>query len=203
MIIADIENAIIARHKAAQESGVLGYRLKKLDTYGGEFSDGIDNMVRNFPAALVVFAGASRVSKTNNRVKYAARFGVICCAQNLRSETAARHGEDNKPGSYKIAFDIAQLMMGQTFGLEIDPLVPENINPLFNDKSDKQLASIYTVEFSTTFEIEGGVDGAGLDDFKTFHANWDIPPHGNVTPPLPADDEAEATDHVTLETADE
>jgi len=43
-------------------------------------------------------------------------------------------------------------------------------------------------------------DVANLGDFKTFHADWDIPPFGNVLPPLPADATADATDHVTLET---
>lgn len=37
------------------------------------------------------------------------------------------------------------------------------------------------------------------DDFKTFHANWDIPLHGNVGPDLPDDAHADATDHITLE----
>lgn len=201
MIIADIENGMIARIRAAMDAGVLGYKFKKLDTYGGEFSEGIEKLVRSFPAALVVFSGATRISKTNNRTIFAARFGVLCCSQNLRSEQSARQGVDGKPGSYKIALDIVQLLMFQKFGLEIAPLTPDAITPLFNDKTEMQLASIYVVEFSTTFEVEGGVDGASLDDFETFHANWDVPAHGNVEPPLPADAAADATDHVTLEIA--
>lgn len=202
-IISQIEDGIIGLAQAAQDADALGYKLKKLATYGGEFSDGVDQIVRNFPAVLVIFAGATRISKTNNRTKFTARFGLICCAKNLRSEEAARSGDSSKVGSYKIALDMVQLLMGQTFGLEIDPLTIEAINPLSNDKSDKQLASIYGVDITTTFEIEGGVDPAGLDDFETFHANWDIPTHGNVLPPLPADETADATDHITLEIADE
>lgn len=40
-----------------------------------------------------------------------------------------------------------------------------------------------------------------LGNFETFHANWDVPTHGNVEPPLPADATADATDHVKMETA--
>lgn len=52
----------------------------------------------------------------------------------------------------------------------------------------------------TTAHIESDVPGPGDDvgDFRTFHANWDVPPHGNVLMPLPADDTADATDHVTI-----
>lgn len=38
-----------------------------------------------------------------------------------------------------------------------------------------------------------------VDDFRIFHANWDIPPIGNVGPEIPDDDNADATDHVILE----
>lgn len=202
-IISQIEDGIIGLVQAAQDEDALGYKLKKLATYGGEFSDGVDQMVRNFPAVLVIFAGATRISKTNNRTKFAARFGLICCAKNLRSEEAARGGDSSKVGSYKIALDMVLLLMGQTFNLEIDPLTIEAINPLSNDKSDKQLASIYGVDISTTFEVEGGVDPERLGVFETFHANWDIPVFGNVPLPIPADDKADATDHITLETDDE
>jgi hypothetical protein len=39
---------------------------------------------------------------------------------------------------------------------------------------------------------------AVLGDFRTWHANWDIPKFGNVLVPLPADATADATDNVTL-----
>lgn len=198
--ISQIEDGIINLIKSAQEADALGYKLKKIDTYGGDFSDGVEQMVRNFPAVLVIFAGATRISKTNNRTKFSARYGLICCAKNLRSEQSARSGDSSKVGSYKIVLDMAMLLMGQTFGLDIDPIVIEGFDPLSNDKADRQLASIYGLNITTTFEIEGGVDPATLADFKTFHANWDLPPHADIETPLPADDEADATDHITLET---
>lgn len=37
-------------------------------------------------------------------------------------------------------------------------------------------------------------------DFRTFHANWDVPVYSDIEPPLPADAASDATDHVTLET---
>jgi len=43
-------------------------------------------------------------------------------------------------------------------------------------------------------------DSAGLDDFEVFHANWDVRPFAGITS-IPADDTADATDTVTLETS--
>jgi hypothetical protein len=52
----------------------------------------------------------------------------------------------------------------------------------------------------TTTHIERDAPGPddAVGDFRIFHANWDIPPHGNVLAPLPADDTADATDHVVI-----
>lgn len=204
IIIAAIENAIIDRIRLAMDSGYLGYTLKSLKTYGGEFSDGIDSQMRNFPGVLVVFSGASRLTSTTERTRFTARYGILCCAKNLRSEADARHGNEHKVGSYKIAEDLARLLMQQTFGLPIGRMEIQSINPLFNDKSDKQLASIYALEISTTFDlaISDAIELANIGDFETFHANWDVPAHGNVIPPLPADETADATDHVKLEIID-
>ena len=47
-------------------------------------------------------------------------------------------------------------------------------------------------------EFDGAKSPANLGDFRTLHANWDIPPHGNVLMPLPADATADATDHVLI-----
>lgn len=52
----------------------------------------------------------------------------------------------------------------------------------------------------TTVHVERDAPGPedGVGDFRVFHANWDVPPHGNVLMPLPADDTADATDHVII-----
>lgn len=52
----------------------------------------------------------------------------------------------------------------------------------------------------TTVHIETDAPSPTADVgwFRTLHANWDIPPHGNVQPPLPADAAADATDHVVI-----
>jgi hypothetical protein len=60
--------------------------------------------------------------------------------------------------------------------------------------------SVYGVELTVGFETETEDFVSGLNDFETFHVNWDVPPIGNVSAPLPTDDTADATDTITLET---
>lgn len=199
-MITEIEQAMIERIKTAVGNGSLGYKLVKVDSYGGEFSDGLEKIVRDFPAILIINNGLQHLSHSNARIKFAARFAVICCAKNLRNQSQARHGSGDKVGSYQMVMDMIMLFGNQKMGLEIDALMPQSVTALVNDKSDAQLASVYAVEFLTAFEVETQDDPNNIADFKIFHANWDVPPHGNVEPPLPADETADATDHVELET---
>lgn len=198
-MISDIENAIIARIQAAQDASGdagLGYKLKKLDTYGGEFSDGIERVVRDFPAVLVAYSGGPLHREFGRSYEMKGTFGVICCATSLRNERAARHGATGAVGSYQLIMDMLALLAGQKLGLDIAPLKPVTIRPLINDKAGTQLASVYAIDFETIFAVAPGFT-ASLDDFASLDAAWDIPPHGNVTPPLPPE-EADARDHITL-----
>ena len=199
-MISEIENAIINRILAAQDApgnAGLGYKLKKLATYGGEFGDGIDRVVLDFPAVLIAFNGAQLQQQARSSFTVKGTFGVICCANSLRNEKAARHGVAGAVGSYQLIMDMVALLAGQKLGLNITPLVASGIRPLINDKAGTKLASVYAIDFETLFSIEPGPDASSLDDFATFAPAWDIPPHGNVVPPLPAA-EADARDLINL-----
>lgn len=199
-MIGDIENKIIERITAAQAA--LGYQLRKIDTYGGEFAEGIDRIVRDFPCVLVVFNGMTLLRQARNSYKHTARYMLIVGATNLRNEKTARHGAGGKVGSYQIAEDMVLLFAGQDLALGyMGEIVPTGIRPLINDRADGQLASVYAVDLEMLVDIDAMPDTSTIDDFETFHGNWDIPPHGNVTPPLPADETADATDTVTLPTS--
>jgi len=191
-MIPAIENAILARIQAAP----LGYALKKLATYGGEFSDGIDRIVSDFPAVLIAYSGSTLLQEARSSYTFKATFGIICCATSLRNEKTARHGKPGTVGSYQLITDMTALLSGQKLGLDITPLVPRAVRPLVNDKAGAQLASVYAIDFETNFSL-GATIATDLDDFETFHADWDVPGFGNVQLPLPAE-EADARDTVTL-----
>ena len=198
-MIAAIENAIIAAVKAQEASGALGYELKTLRTYGGEFADGLDRAVPNFPAVMVLFGGGP-VSKEGAALKVTARFLIICAASNIRNEAAGRQGDEvsGKVGSYQIMLDMIRLLSNQNFDLDIEAIRITNTRALINDRVNQKLASVYGVDIETSFSIDGLSDLTDVGIFETFHANWDVPEFGNVSTTLPADQTADATDHVTL-----
>lgn len=199
-MIGQIEQAIIDKITAASQSGALGYKLAKVASYGGEYSEpSVRQVIKDFPAVSVMFDGSRATKQMNGSVRIDVRYGVFVAARNLRSEREARMGGGSTPGSYKLIEDMIALLTNQNFDLEIEALVFEETSLILVDKSDQGLVSVYGLSFKTSYTIStlpSDAEFNALGDFNQFHANWDIPPHGNVSTDLPADDTADATDHV-------
>lgn len=200
MTTGAIEDKIIERIIAAVPG--FGYKLDA-KTYGGEISDGIDRAIKNFPAVLVVFNGRDkdRVRSTRNNAIWTYRWMLICCATSLRNEASARKGSETGVGSYQIADDLEYLFHEAALGLDyIEPVKPVGVRPLINDRVDQQLASVYGLDIEIVVHRDHApdLDADDVGDFQTFHANWDIPTFGNVGPEVPDDENADATDNVTL-----
>lgn len=200
-MIGAIEQAMIDRVKAASADGVLGYELREVDSYADQLTpDNIKRAAQNFPAVLFVFLGEPAPEDApGGGERRRPRFAAFVCQDNRRNEKARRRGADGKVGSYQMAEDVKALFFNQTLGLDLNgPIRGGAIRSMFNSGG----LSVYAVEFTAVFDWNPALaDAATLDDFSTFHADWDVPPHGNVTEPLPAA-EADASDTLTnLETS--
>lgn len=203
-MIGAIEQALVNKIAAANESGAFGYKLQGVKSYHGELSGDINQIVRTLPAAWVIFGGKTRRRAFDGatHIEWELRYSVIVGAKSLRNEASSRLGADDRVGSYQIIDDLEGLLSGETLGLEMSPLVPERVIAISNNKSDRDIASIYALELSTVATINyAAFNPDDLDDLQTIHTDWDIPPHGNVLPPLPAL-EADARDTLILNEED-
>ncbi len=210
--IAEIENAILARLKAAGEApGVLGYQFRSLDSYPEDFDLYLKEKIlgdRAFPAAWVVFGGWRTPADTGATLQAEAAFGVVVAANSLRNETSQRHSASPaEPGSYQLLQDVARLIHGQRLGLDIGALrlgQCQSIRPTQTILERK--LSVFALQFTTTLPIEvANFPVREIGDFSTFHSNWDLPPLAELEPDpqtgalLPADAVTDATDHLELE----
>jgi phage gp37-like protein len=212
-VIDQIENAILARVRAASDAGVLGYRYQTFETYPADWDEYLkDKSALAAPGIWVTFGGWRAVeAESMDRARVELIFGIVVMAENLRSETATRHGGPspaNEPGSYRLAVDAARLLFGQDLGLDMAGLRLGALHfvrrfPAWKERRVSMLA----IELRTdvAFVALDHDDPAGLDDFLAFHANWDVPAHGNVDADparpgaqIPADASADATDHLNL-----
>lgn len=198
-MIGTIEQAILDRVRAASDSGTLGYVLGQVTSYGGELDEDIATLMRGrFPAVWCVFSGKKDAESPRGKV-WRASFAVLVAARGGRNEAERRHGADDRVGAYQLAEDVERLLDGQTLGLDLEePIKARGVRTLFNGAAKGQRLAVYAIDLVAAYLAEPMAEAEGLDDFRTFHADWDIPPRGSVAPPLPAAD-ADARDTLTLE----
>lgn len=182
-MIAAIETAIVERLRSASALGILGYRLKTVETYGGQFDD-MDSLrmaAAKLPAAFVACLGEKLDADLNGgRYRMKGSFAVIVAAKNAGSEQARRHGSPGAVGTYQIRRDVRVLLSDQTLGLDVGYLVPEGTHPFFTVVNRGLQISILSVEFSMTWveESSGQCDGlpAVLTEDMTLAAQPLTPP---------------------------
>lgn len=190
-MIAAIENAILARAKAASDAHVLGYAYQTLEAYPEDWEARLVSEPLNDPAIFVTFAGFDATDQLRSGARVTANFGIAVVAKSLRNKTAARQGDDlnpAQPGSLQLMEDTIGLVQGQSFGLEISgfELVGAQV-PTLSDEAVKRGLSIMAMQWRTSFVFEIAQplpgDGRDLGNFVTFNTQWDAPPFGTDAAP--------------------
>lgn len=187
-MIGAIESAIIARIKAASASGVLGYSLRTVASYGAELDGDLATVVPKFPAAWVVFGGESRPDeRAQGGWVCRPSFAVVVASRSVRNEQARRQGGPaGEIGAYQVVEDIRALLAGQDLkaelaalgvSAEITPLEPDEITAIFNGTSKGLQASVYAIGFTTDYDLAMAIPSSSdAVPFLRFHADWDVPP---------------------------
>lgn len=197
-MIGRIEDAILARIRLAQGmGGVLGYDIPTLGSYGGELDQDLAAFARGrYPAVWVTFAGEDAPREVAGGTAYPAVFAIIIAARSSRTETARRRGDAGTIGAYQLQNDVRALLVDRQLGHDISPIKLRRVRPIFNGLTGDQRLAVYALDLEIVYRAPatsgsgGELPGADKDtpgDFKTFHAEWDLPPHGNTHRLFPID----------------
>jgi phage gp37-like protein len=153
-MIAELEDAIVARIKAAQVANLWPYKLLTVETYGGQIDESTQSTFR-FPAVFVAFTRMKQKHQLGERDRIVVVHLVLyVAARNPRNERATRHGDMHEPGSFQIAEDLIALLENQRVGMPMhQPLMHTDIETLFvARKSDGANAeSILAISFECQF----------------------------------------------------
>lgn len=204
-MIGTVENAVldVLRDAGAGNSNLLGYDYRTLESYPDDFDQYLAEQKGQLrmPAAWCVFLALGPCDDVEGGdLQGEARFALVVAAQNLRNETATRHGGVGtaEPGSYQLAIDAIRLLSDNDLGLPLVHRVAITGARLVSRTAAmvKQGMSLMAIELRCTIPLDKFMTG-DIGDFARMHVDWDIPPHGNVAPPLPAA-EADARDDVEV-----
>lgn len=177
-MIGAVEIAIQERITAVSKLKVLGYSIRKVDSLPIDIDDRLKEHVSSFPAAWTVFGGFTPVSEMSSGAQLVeATYHVVCGAQNLRNEAAARLGAGSAVGSIQMVEDIIGMLLGNNLGLDIQALKLGACRSLYSGKLQGELkASLFAVAFTTRFTIDPVaydiLADRALGDFALFHVGW-------------------------------
>lgn len=201
MIIAAVEDQIIARLDAA-----FAGRLREIaHRPAGTDRPTLVRSLLRAPGICIAFEGWEATERPEGTVT--AGWTIYLIAANASGEAARRRGDAATIGAYEMLEVAARVLerwqpaaaagaASVTQAALVDPAIPVGIVPTSFATSGR---SAYVLTLKLPLLLAGPDAGPppSLDPFVTFHADWDVPVHGNVTPPLPAAD-PDAADTVTL-----
>ncbi|MFC3172111.1 phage protein Gp37 [Acinetobacter vivianii] len=127
-------------------------------SYGGEFNDDFEEVVRLFPAIWVTFKGSGKPKKTGfNQTEYPITFVVLVGSHSTKNEEAQRHGDADNIGTYQMLANVQKLLIGNDLSSEgIEGLAHFELGPtktIFNAKTQGLAASVLAQEFHTEYTI--------------------------------------------------
>lgn len=157
-MILDIEQAILAKAKAAGEAGQLGYLFKHRETYPRAWDETLVSSLVKYPAIWVSFVRFTKVDALSSGACVTALFEIVVGANNVRNKTAARKGaiDGSEVGSVQLMLDVITLLQGEDLGLDIGDLELQGAE-LAADLPEAAVragTSVGVLQFSTTFRLE-------------------------------------------------
>lgn len=137
--ITQIEDAMIARLE-----NQISY-LRTCDSLGAFLVDEAEDLTIRFPATYVVYDRGDYNHMVSGVQDKAMIFNVVVMARNLRGSGAARRGEGSDKGAYDLLEDARAALTNQNCGLDIDPLIPVDEEPIEGTRD----VAIYVIRFKT------------------------------------------------------
>jgi phage gp37-like protein len=151
-MIGQLEDAVVARIKAAQTAALWPYKIATIDSYSGQISEDEQSTFK-FPAVFVAFAGW-KIRKIGERSRVIdVSLIVYAAARNPRNERATRQGDSHEPGSFQIAEDIIALLENQRVGLAMNEALSHTAIQTISigREKDPQAESILAIPFECSF----------------------------------------------------
>lgn len=208
-MITAIEDQILARLRAGESR--LGYAWKTLESYPADWDRWLEETKGQIktPAAWTGFAGTRTIrTQADGSLWVDAVFGLTVMDRHQGDEKAQRRGGTGGTiGTYQLLEDALALLAGWVPDDAYRPIEIGRVRHVGRLGAEKR-ASMIAAELMNSFPLPTVPQDLAEPApalFEAFHANWDVPVFGGVdaapgTPgiQLPADAQADATDHVEL-----
>lgn len=132
--------------------------VREIKTYGGDFDDDINAVIRRFPAIWVTFQGSKSPEKiSHNKTRIPVTFVVLVGSYSVRNEETQRQGDAVSIGTYQMLSDIQNLLTENDLSSQsikgLEPLYLGRIKTIFNTKTKDDSISVLSQEFHTSYVL--------------------------------------------------
>lgn len=146
--------------------------LREIKTYGGEFDDDIEAVIKRFPAIWVTFDGSKTPEKLSyNKTKMPITFVVLVADRTVRNEEAQRHGTGRNVGTFQMLDYVQRLLTGNDLSSQnlvgLAPLELGRVKTIFNTTTRRDSISVLAQEFTTAYTIVASDRDRERDDPET------------------------------------
>lgn len=176
-MLAEIENGLVAMFSGS----VLKPRLRQIATLPDLDGDTLIARFASDAPALYVATGSFRIESGYARPK----FGIACVAKNSSGHKAARHGDGVAIGLLELVDAAMALVNGCTVDAGENPVALQALGCDFVSSEALFKAGLYVavINVHTAADVALGstLTLSSLADFKTFHADTDLPPHASAS----------------------
>lgn len=200
MAIAQVEDHMVSTAKAS-----FGTTLRRVEVLPSALNLAmLKAMIATAPSVYFAFLGG-RVG-VGHEASCNGRFVAYVITRHVGNSQAARRGDSTTIGAY----DVIERLIAELHDsnvTDIGRLQLRDVQNLFSMQLQESLkAALYAVAFELpNLPLGYQADLAGLGDFATFHADYDIPPHEAAAehdqwlaePPDLTDSQPDAGDTVT------
>jgi phage gp37-like protein len=183
--IADAEDALLNRVRTR-----FGSALKHVEAIPASWDDDtIKRMYVGTPGVFLSWGIERGQRSTHSTAEVVSLWEFTIVTAHEGKEPPRRRGDSRAIGAYEIVERLIPLVHGWTVPGE-GTLVFETAENKFSASNERNGLTVYGALFSMPMTMDDGEETpSDLDDFITFHADWDQ---------APADGQLEAQDHVTL-----
>lgn len=155
LTLITIEDALLATLRESATLGLLthGGYCRTIESYGGQFELALDEVIVLYPCIFVALAEEtiSPLTQGGDADVSPSTWIVLVADRNLRGNAAARRGDVQNPGAYRMMDDARDLLQGHALGLTgFDPLQLTKRTALLQQRD----LAVYALEFTTQYYLD-------------------------------------------------
>jgi phage gp37-like protein len=168
-MIGTTEDNLIALVKAE-----FGSKLRLVDSLPGDWSDDmLKSLIISAPAVYLAFLGGPKITNSDTIVGIDSRWSFFAITAHASGQKARRRGDSLQIGAYEIISRLIPVVHNHTVP-DIGTITLVSIDDLFNGNIDSKGVSLWAALFTMPMYFDPSTNLGSLDDFETFHADWDI-----------------------------